>query len=78
MVGSLALILYKTSDIFVHIHTVCIHTFSIGCAQHLIVADHMCDSVNDTMMVLLIVTELRQLNVLLKCYLYKKFKETYI
>jgi hypothetical protein len=49
--------------------------FSIGCAQHLIDADRMCDSVNDTMMVLLIVTEIIQLNILLK-YVYKKFKET--
>jgi hypothetical protein len=76
MVGSLAIILYIISYIFVRIHTVCIHTFSIGCAQHLIEVDHMCDSVNDTMMLSLIVTEIRQLNILLKCYVYKKFKET--
>jgi len=58
----------------VHIHTVCIHTFSIGFAQHLIEADHMCGIVNDTMMVLLIVTEIRQLNILLKYYVYENFK----
>ena len=36
----------------------------------------MCNCVNDTMMVMLIVTEIRQLNILLKCYVYKKCKET--
>jgi hypothetical protein len=56
MVGSFVIILYITSDISVCIHTVCVHTFSIGCVQHLIEADHMCDSVNDTRVVLLIVT----------------------
>lgn len=50
------------------------YTFSIGFAQHLIETDHMCDIVNDTMMVLLIVTEIRQLNILLKYYVYEKFK----
>lgn len=45
MMGLLVIILYIMSYIFVCIHTVCIHTFSIGCAQHLNDADHMCDSV---------------------------------
>jgi len=54
-----------------------LHTyFQYWLCTALIEADHMCDSVNDTMMVLLIVTEIRQLNILLKCYVYKKFKET--
>jgi len=76
VVGSLAIILYIISYIFVCIHTVCINTFSFGCAQHLIEADHMCDSVNDTMMVLSIVTEIRELNILLKhLCVYKKLKK---
>jgi hypothetical protein len=78
MVGSFATILFITSDIFVCIYIVCVRTFSIGCVQHLIEADHMCDSVNDTRLVLLIVTEIRQLSMVQKYYWYKKFKETYL
>lgn len=76
--GSFAVILYITSGIFVCIHIVCTNTFSIGCPQHVIEADHMCDNVNDSMMVMVIVTERRQLNLLMKYYVYKKFQETYI
>lgn len=73
--GSFAVILYITSDIFVCIHIVCMNTFSIGCRQHVIEADRMCDSVNDSMMVMVIVTERRQLNILMKYYVYKNLKK---